>query len=354
MGYLTDPSSFPTSPQTSKSSSNLTHEDVAGIGIGCAIAGAILAGLALFFLLSRRNHRKTGYQPQDVAQNNEGYLHQEESGIATTLTNVDRLLPQPAEDDALASGLSKIRDGIKNHVQNYYHTAPVDPNVVDQTKLADLAMVLVMPTSAILDLLLDPAARIPMIRLFLAHLILSRCIGHTDKTSSFLPSEVAALAAADIGNKNTTPGKCDVWNFSEAHLILNIAQVALFSKWKSVSGTLLQQQYSKQPGEDDPREASIAKALAAAEPILRPFVNPSIDTNVRRRNLEGIMRRAAQYAFLMFSQPSLFVFDYSGTGQPDSLVVFPALLVTVSDEAERLSQPRLLSEKEVVSGLGRY
>jgi hypothetical protein len=66
------------------------------------------------------------------------------------------------------------------------------------------------------------------------------------------------------------------------------------------------------------------------------------------------MRRAAQYAFLMFSQPSSFVFDYSGTGQPDSLVVFPALLVTVSDEAQRLSQPRLLSEKEVVSGLGRY
>jgi hypothetical protein len=135
---------------------------------------------------------------------------------------------------------------------------------------------------------------------------------------------------------------------------LNAAQVALFSKWKSVSGTLLHQQYSKQPDENDPREASIAKALAAAEPVLRPFVNPSIDTNVRRRNLEGIMRRAAQFAFLMFSQPSSFAFDYSGTGQPDSLVVFPALLVIVSDEAERLSQPRLLSEKEVVSGLGRY
>lgn len=233
--------------------------------------------------------------------------------------------------------MSKIRDGIKNHVQNYYHNAPVDPKMVDQTRLVDLARVMVMPTSAILDLLLNPATRIPMIRLFLAHLILSRCVGNTDKTFSFLPGEVAALAVADTGNKNTTA-----------------AQVALFSKWKSVSGTLLHQQYSKQPDENDPREASIAKALAAAEPVLRPFVNPSIDTNVRRRNLEGIMRRAAQFAFLMFSQPSSFAFDYSGTGQPDSLVVFPALLVIVSDEAERLSQPRLLSEKEVVSGLGRY
>jgi hypothetical protein len=125
------------------------------------------------------------------------------------VTNVDRLLPQPAEDDALASGLSKIRDGIKNHVQNYYHNAPVDPNMVDQTRLVELARVMVMPTSAISDLLLNPATRIPMIRLFLAQLILSRCIGNTDKTSSFLPSEVAALAVADTGNKNTTAGKCN-------------------------------------------------------------------------------------------------------------------------------------------------
>jgi hypothetical protein len=135
---------------------------------------------------------------------------------------------------------------------------------------------------------------------------------------------------------------------------LNVAQVALFSKWKSISGTILQQRYSKQPDENDPRESSIAHALAAAEPILHPFVNPSIDTNVRRRNLEGIMRRAAQFAFLMFCQPSSFIFDYTRTGQPDSLVVFPALLVTVSDEGERLSPPRVLSEKEVVAGLGRY
>jgi hypothetical protein len=124
------------------------------------------------------------------------------------VTNVDRLLPQPAEDDALASGLSKIRDGIKNHVQNYYHNAPVDPKMVDQTRLVDLARVMVMPTSAISDLLLNPATRIPMIRLFLAHLILSRCVGSTDKTS-FLPGEVAALAVADTENKNTTAGKCN-------------------------------------------------------------------------------------------------------------------------------------------------
>jgi Cortical protein marker for cell polarity len=209
-GSSTSTSSSSTSSPTttSKSSPNISTGEVAGIGIACAIAGAILAGL-IVFLLSRRFRRQASYQPQDIPPNNDRYLHQEKSGVTTTVTNVDRLLPQPAEDDALASGLSKIRDGIKNHVQNYYHNAPVDPNMVDQTRLVDLARVMVMPTSAISDLLLNPATRIPMIRLFLAQLILSRCIGNTDKTCSFLPGEVAALAVADTGNKNSTAGKCN-------------------------------------------------------------------------------------------------------------------------------------------------
>jgi len=127
----------------------------------------------------------------------------------------------------------------------------------------------------------------------------------------------------------------------------------LLSKWKSISSTLLKQQYSQQPDENDPRQANIEKALAAVEPILRPFINPSIDLNSRHRNLEGIMRRATQFAFIIFSQPSSFIFDYTRAAQPDSLVVFPALLVTVNDEAEKLSTPRVLSEKEIVAGLGR-
>jgi hypothetical protein len=68
--------------------------------------------------------------------------------------------------------------------------------------------------------------------------------------------------------------------------------------------------------------------------------------------LEGVLSRAAQFAFLVFSQPSSFSFDFMGTGQPKYLVVFPAMLQTVSDEAELIQPPRILSEKEVVACLG--
>lgn len=124
-----------------------------------------------------------------------------------------------------------------------------------------------------------------------------------------------------------------------------VAQAALFIKWKTISGAMLQQ-YGHQPNENDPRYSSITQALGAAEPVLSPFINPSADINARRRNLEGIMTRAAQFGFLLFSQPGVFEFDFTSTGQPASLVVFPALLQRVNDEAELLLPPRVMAEKE--------
>jgi hypothetical protein len=181
-------------------SSNVPVGAAAGIGIGCAAVGTLLAGLIVFFILSRRNRRKPSYQHPDISPNNGKYMPQEKSGVTTTVANVDRLLPQPTEDDAMIAGLSKIRDAIKNHVQNYYHTALVDPKTVEEAGL-ELARVLAIPASGILDLLLIPATRVPMLRLYLGHLILSRCSGQPDTALSFLSSEVSALAASDSESK---------------------------------------------------------------------------------------------------------------------------------------------------------
>lgn len=186
-----------------------------GIGIGSALVGALLAGLIIFLLL-RRKHRQARYQKQQLPSNEGGYVEQEKCDVAATrthvrggpVTNIDRLLPQPAEDDVIIGGLSKIRDDIKNHVQNYYHNAAVGPRMVEDARLVELAGVMAMPTSGIADLLLNPATRMPMIRLFLAHLILSRCSEQTDRTASFLPNEVSALATLHIGG-NDTAGKSD-------------------------------------------------------------------------------------------------------------------------------------------------
>ncbi|KAH8678628.1 hypothetical protein BGZ60DRAFT_401482 [Tricladium varicosporioides] len=254
------------------------------------------------------------------------------SGAGAVVTNVDRLLPQPAEDDAIIGGLSKIRDGIKNHVQNYYHNSPVSHEAVNEAALAELANATGIPTSSLKTLLLTPGTRTYTIMTFLSQLALSRCTGRIDGQVSFLPAEISRVVSPLVDASSS--------------------QLALFSKWKTISGALLQQQYGQQPDENDPRKASIAQALAAAEPILYPFIDPSVDAAARLRNLESILKRAAQFAFLLFSQPGCFQFDFIGTGQAESLLVFPAMIQTVSDEAERLSPPRVLSAKEIMTGLG--
>jgi hypothetical protein len=115
---------------------------------------------------------------------------------------------------------------------------------------------------------------------------------------------------------------------------------------------LLQRQYGNQLGDNDPRIESVNRTVATADSVLRPFVDPSVDIHARRRNLDATVKRAAQFAFLLFSQSASYGFDYTGTGQLDSLVVFPALVQTISDEAEAISPPRVLREREVVAGLG--
>jgi hypothetical protein len=131
-----------------------------------------------------------------------------------------------------------------------------------------------------------------------------------------------------------------------------VAQPALFSKWKTITGALLQRQYGSQLGDNDPRNESVNSIMATIDSVLRPFVDPRVNMNARRRNLDATVKRAAQFAFLLFSQPASYRFDYTGTTQLGSLVVFPALVQTISDEAEAISPPRVLSECEVVAGLG--
>ncbi|KAN0119206.1 hypothetical protein V8E51_001414 [Hyaloscypha variabilis] len=318
-----------------KNGAHITSPAAAGIGIGSAALGAIIAALLFFFIRSNRKDLSASYQQQDFAARREDQPTKENFDVTTTATNIVHLVPQPTEDDAMINELSMICDHIKNHVQSYYHTAPIDPKLVDEAGFNELAKALGISTSAVVDLLLNPATRIPTLRVFLAHLILSRCTGGSDTTQSFLPPEVSNFAASDFTGQSFA-----------------IDSVALFSKWKTISGTLLEQRYSQPPSENDPRQASIDQALKDSKPILSLFVRRDVDTNTRGRNLEGIMRLTAQYAFTMFRQPCSYDFDYTWTGPPDPLVVFPALLIAVSHEGQRLSPPWVLSKK--APDLGRY
>jgi len=243
---------------------------------------------------------------------------------------IGRYLPQPVEDDKITGALSQLRDRIKNHAQSYYHIGPVEPAMVDLGAIQELAQAMKLPAAGLRDALLNPQSRIAAIRLYLSWVVLSRSGVAAGGRDSLLPPEVALFAAGleDDGS-------------SEGYL-------ALTSKWKAISGTLLAARYNNPSTETDPRGQSITHAIAAADLVLLPFTSNA--ASHRARNLDGLVRRGAQLVFLLFSQPSVWKFDWAGNPQRGSLIVFPALLQTADEEGCVVHPPRVFTELEAVEG----
>ena len=123
-----------------------------------------------------------------------------------------------------------------------------------------------------------------------------------------------------------------------------------------ISGALLQSRSGQpQPPQSAKLEHRIEQALLSVNDFLAPFIESSIDatTDKRIRNLESIVRRASQLALLLFSQPSSWALDFgqSGTGQQGTIVVFPGLLETVSEEGVIRQPPRQFRQPEVTAAV---
>jgi hypothetical protein len=175
----------------------ISSGSAAGIGIGGVIIGALIASIALLVIFRRKRASAQIHHHQQV------YLDRDRPGFAPVVaapvhrgpvSSVDRLLPQPVEDNDLVGGISRIRDGIKDHVQNHYHDAPVPAVAVNDADLSELAAASQLSVASLKELLLGPASRLSTIRLVLAHLILARCVPRADGKPSFLPIEVSILA----------------------------------------------------------------------------------------------------------------------------------------------------------------
>ncbi|KAH7393261.1 hypothetical protein BKA64DRAFT_746349 [Cadophora sp. MPI-SDFR-AT-0126] len=313
-----------------------------GIGIGCAIAGAAISALIFLFLFTRykRRHQK---QPEyashlpnynsDVGRQEKGLLTPHKNGVSVT----ESYLPQPAEDDAIIGELSRLRDNIKNHVQSFYITGPVAPQSLDRGVLRELGRDTGIQFSKLQDLLVNRTSRNPALRLCIGWIILSRCDGRGPADTSLLPEEAAVVAAliSDTDYNDARNG-------------------TLASKLKVISGALLQTRSGQpQPLQSAKFEKRIEQAVLAVNGFLTPFIDSTIDatTDKRIRNLESIVRRASQLALLLFSQPSSWALDFgkSGTAQQGTIVVFPGLLETISEDGLVRQPPRQFHQPEVIA-----
>ncbi|KAJ4404491.1 hypothetical protein N0V91_005835 [Didymella pomorum] len=295
------------------------------------LAGALIAGVIFFFLL-RRQQKRQAMSGAAYSRQHAPYTERStgpEKGatvVAAPVSGIDDLLPQPAEDDAITGDLSKIRDNIKNHVRTYYHSGPISAADINEVGIRDIAAMTGASAAVLAKALEEPVTRDNALRSIVGSVILTRCTG--ERSPSLLPSDVAHLSASIPANSGTSP------------------QSALYSKWKVVTGALLQERYGKQ-NQDPSRAQAFQDTIASLDSILAPFVKGSVDGGQRRKNLDMILTRAANFAFLLFSQPGAFRFDF--TSRQGGLTVFPALVQTVGDQGQPLSPIKVLTEKEVLA-----
>ena len=93
----------------------------------------------------------------------------------------------------------------------------------------------------------------------------------------------------------------------------------------------------------DARNANLQNAAQIAETVLQPYAN-SGDV-ARQRNLQEIMKRAARFAYMLFSHPSFWRFDWQ---DQNGMVVFPALVQVTNEAGVVLPQAASHSQREVV------
>ncbi|KAI4234008.1 MAG: hypothetical protein LQ349_004064 [Xanthoria aureola] len=326
---------------SSPKSNDISPGAAAGIGIGCAIAGALIAA-AILVLFFRRRRRRAPARSDAIPLNGFGSV---EKTIASPdsvspVGMIERSLPQPAEDQALGGELSRLKTAIKNHVQSYYHTNSVRGGV-DQVALGLIAtgnMPLIASTLG--SLLSNPVTRMTAIRFCITWTVVSRIDQNCEPSLSFLPPEIASCLLSINSTRDdpsTKPG--------------------FMSRWKAFTAALLHDRYgSSTVTTSDARNRNISEALQALNAVLSPFADEQRDDRERVQKLEEILKRGARFGFTLFSQPSQLDFDWNAppSAGRGTLVISPALTQVADDSGRRLPRPRVLEEQEVARGLETY
>lgn len=341
-------------------SNNISPGAAAGIGIGCAIAGALIAAAILVFFF-RRRRRRAPARSDAIPLNGFGSVEKTVASpdSISPAGMIERNLPQPAEDQALGGEMSRLKTAIKNHVQSYYHTNSVKGSV-DQVALGLIAtgnMPLIASTLG--SLLSNPVTRMTAIRFCITWTVVSRIDPNCEPSLSFLPPEIASCLRSISSTRDDPSSKSPLLAvmYSSNHADPSSAKPGFMSRWRAFTAALLHDRYgSSTVTASDARNRNISEALQALDAVLRPFADEQRDERERLQKLEEILKRGARFGFILFSQPSLLDFDWNtppsaGRG---TLVVSPALTQVADDNGRRLPRPRVLEEQEVARGLESY
>ena len=195
----------------------------AGIGIGCALAGAALAEILVCFLMQRRQRPGMVYRSPDEAtpmkENGDSKCGTHSDTPTSPLTNsstmlaIEAALSPPTQDRDISSDMSKLDTAIKNHAQSYYSNT--QPTQVSRMTLEERLSALMGPNApwtptAIAGMLGDPRSTVVAIRFILGWCILQSLDLSSPPEKSLLPPELAECVEAMKSFRSSSEGEASL------------------------------------------------------------------------------------------------------------------------------------------------
>ncbi|KAK8867493.1 hypothetical protein PGQ11_006071 [Apiospora arundinis] len=343
------PSSIPTTGNSTNTtipgqnnppdSANIGTGGVAGVAIGCTIAGLLLGALVAFLLSRRRKHRTT--RPEHVQVSYAPGKGQDTPHPMAVGNDVglDQFLLHPKPDNEIVSDLRALDALIRQHVENNYHLKPVH-----QTPKSLAQALITLGFSDYSQQTPDDVARLAIdarTRLATLQLVITRVAFQSSMLSmgsgaalvSMLPPSVAAFA-------HSVPA-------TERHRGNAEAMSAAMTKWRQLSAFLLHASRSDRTPLSPPEETVAQQAQQLAKELnrfLQAFVVPGRELNYEQEDhLRQVLAECARFGYLLFSQPAEYRFNYEGHGRRGGIVVCPGLERVADGEGRQFSKPQVLS-----------
>lgn len=127
-----------------------------------------------------------------------------------------------------------------------------------------------------------------------------------------------------------------------------VAQYECIAQWKQLTAILLYDTYIKNGFmAADSRTRNMDRTIEDLDPLLQSLTGPSCCNGERMESLKGIVRDAAVLAFILFSRPSLWQFNWlleSLHGPKGTVATFPTLLRTTDSEGKSIDPPEVFRQ----------
>ncbi|KAF5983840.1 hypothetical protein FBULB1_3608 [Fusarium bulbicola] len=325
-----------------RSSDGLKGGPVAGVAIGCLIAGLALGLIAAFLLLRRRRRGKPENQGFVLAD--QKYTEPKDGTQVIVSSSrhdaeLSQFLLEATPDKDIQAELCSLSELIYQHVENYYRRPQVqaDPAEVAQSliNIGYSPEASRLQADTVATICLSPKTSQVGLRHVLSHVIFRSLDFNSGSSLSMLPLAVAILAQRSHSAENAN----------------NPATVLARSRWRTLSALLLH----PNPGERTPLPVSVTEASPMAlslanelNQFLEMFVTQDPASQQDQMNhLQAVILECTKLGYVVLSQPSDWGFVFS-----NSTPITKSRKIVVCPGLERLSQndgTRYRSPKEVVA-----